>query len=221
MSNIEFFLQRPRPDAAGACAGPVARDPVTGRYWPGRFRRIASPPCSPARAGVQFFSPEGFCPVRLDPRFREDDKRAPERGALSSFAKAQLRDQFGVALAVGLPKIIEKRAALVDEHQQAAPAVIVLGVRLEMLGQIGDPLGKDRDLHLGRTGIGLAPGIVVDDFLLALGGHRHRQTPSSFRLKPRTTRSSPSPSSTRATGTEASVARWSPGCAAIPINLRP
>src|SRR4051794_12257553 len=150
-----------------------------------------------------------------------DMRSGPLGGRLRLLAKTQLRDECGVALAILLADVIEEGAALVDHHQQAAPAVIVLGVRLEMRGEVVDPLGEDRDLHLRRTGIALALGIVLDDFLLALGGHRHRQTPLSFRLKPRTTRSSPSLSSTRATGTEASVARWSPGCAAIPINLRP
>ena len=89
----------------------------------------------------------------------------------------------------------------------AAARVVVLGVRLEVLGQVGDALGEDRDLDLRRAGVGGSAGIVADDFLLAFGCNRHRGLLANYRLKPRTTRSSSSLSSTSATGTDPSVAR--------------
>src|SRR5919202_5365644 len=125
-------------------------------------------------------------------------KGAGDRRLGSSLAKAELRDEGGVALAVGLAEIIQQGAALVDEHQEAAAGMVVLRVRLEMLGEVLDALGENGDLHLGGTGVALRLGVVFDNFLLALGGHRHRQLLYVSRLKPRTTRSDPSASSTSA-----------------------
>src|SRR5690349_1469163 len=97
--------------------------------------------------------------------------------------------------------------------------MIVLRVGLEMLGEVDDPLGEDRDLDFGAAGITLAAGVLGDDLRLAFGGNRHSS--SSFDigiLNPRTTLTSPSNASTSATGTSRSIARWRPGAAAIPIS---
>ena len=84
--------------------------------------------------------------------------RPAEAGrTIASLAKPELRDELGVALVIFALEEIEQRTALVDEHEQAASGVVVLGVRLEMLGEIGDALRQDRDLHFGRPGIGAAP----------------------------------------------------------------
>ena len=76
-------------------------------------------------------------------------------GAPSLFAKTELRDEIGVTLFVLAPEIIEQRTALVDQHQQAAARMVVLRVGLEVLGQVVDALGKDRDLDFRRTGVAL------------------------------------------------------------------
>ena len=47
--------------------------------------------------------------------------------------------------------------------------MIVLGVALEMIGEVVDALGEDRDLDFGRTGVVLVAGVVANDFLLAFG----------------------------------------------------
>jgi hypothetical protein len=44
---------------------------------------------------------------------------------------------------------------------------------LEVLGQVADALGEDRDLDFGGTGIALGLGVAGNDFLLLLGGNRH------------------------------------------------
>ena len=59
------------------------------------------------------------------------------------------------ASSFGALEVVEQAAALADHHQQAAARVVVLLVRLEVLGQVGDALGQDRDLHLRRTGVAL------------------------------------------------------------------
>src|SRR3546814_6698043 len=89
-------------------------------------------------------------------------KRAPE-GALCLFPKPELRDQVQIALTIGCPEIVQQRATLVDEHQQAAARMVVLRVGLEMLGEVADALGEDRHLHLGRTGVALGAAMFLDE----------------------------------------------------------
>src|SRR3546814_17949419 len=80
------------------------------------------------------------------------------------------------------PQIVEQAAALIDHHQQAATAVIILRVGLEMPGQRVDAVGQDRDLHFRRTGVALFAGMFLDAFGLALGGNRHGLFPSNILL---------------------------------------
>src|SRR4051812_27082138 len=87
--------------------------------------------------------PYGPCPPPAGLR-APDVRSGPQRAAPKVlFAKAQFRDQGSIARMVLALEVIEEGAALVNEHQQAAPAMIVLGVGLEMLGQVDDPLGED------------------------------------------------------------------------------
>ena len=62
---------------------------------------------------------------------------------------------------------ISKKVSSVTYHlQKSAPGVIVLGVALEVLVKIVDPVGKDGDLDLGRACVSLMDGVLVDDCLL-------------------------------------------------------
>ena len=60
-----------------------------------------------------------------------------------------------------------KTTALRHHLDHAAARVIVLGVGLEMFGEVGDALRQDRDLHFRRTGVVLARGVLGHDFLFA------------------------------------------------------
>src|SRR5438046_450964 len=111
-------------------------------------------------------------------------RSGPDWAASKLLTKTQFCDQVGVARLVLLTEIVEERAALVDQHQQAAARVVVLRVGLEVLGEVGDALGEDRDLDLGRTGVAFALGMFLDQRLLALGGNRHRVTPVLLKVEP-------------------------------------
>src|SRR5665213_1466696 len=85
----------------------------------------------------------------------------------NSAAQAQACDQRFIALDVLGLDVIEQAAALGHHLDHAAAGMIVLGVRLEVFGEIGDALGQDRDLDFRRTGIVLAGSVFGDDFFLA------------------------------------------------------
>src|SRR5260363_177722 len=99
----------------------------------------------------------------------------------SSTTDVVLLEQRLVARLVVLLQIVEQRTAGRDQLQEAAAGVIILAVGLEMAGQVVDAFRQDRNLHLGRTGVTGLGGIRLDDFRLALCGHRHRQ---SLSLRP-------------------------------------
>jgi hypothetical protein len=78
----------------------------------------------------------------------------------------QAADQFMVLLDVPALEVIEQAATLRDHLEQSAPRVIVFLVRFEMLGELVDALGKQRDLHLRRPGIALVRLVRGDDLFL-------------------------------------------------------
>src|SRR5262245_3107548 len=60
--------------------------------------------------------------------------------------------------------------------------MIVLAVRLEMFGEIGDAFGQDRDLDLWRSGVAGFGRVFFDKLLLALSADRHRKIPCGLRV---------------------------------------
>ncbi len=49
----------------------------------------------------------------------------------------------------GLGQVLQQPAALPHEEQQPATAVVVVLVRLQVLGEVGDTTREHRDLNLG------------------------------------------------------------------------
>src|SRR5438309_2292443 len=73
---------------------------------------------------------------------------------------AEALDQPVIALrAFGL-QIVEQAPAAPDELQEAAAGVVILRVRLEVLGQVDDPVRQQRDLHLGRARVGVVGAVL-------------------------------------------------------------
>ena len=60
-----------------------------------------------------------------------------------------------VASEVSGLEVIQEPTALANHHKQSAAGTVVLEILLEVLGQVVDALGEQRDLHVGRTGIAL------------------------------------------------------------------
>lgn len=61
------------------------------------------------------------------------------------------------------------RATLRDQFEQASAGMIVFLMQFQMAGQFVDPFGQERDLHLGRAGVGLTFPAFLNDILLFLG----------------------------------------------------
>src|SRR5262247_304697 len=78
-------------------------------------------------------------------------------------AQAETLDQSSVALGTLVLEVLEQPAAARDELQEAAPGVMVLGVGLEVLVQIGKPVRQEGDLDFGGTGVGGMDPILPDD----------------------------------------------------------
>src|SRR3954453_6635882 len=89
-------------------------------------------------------------------------------------AQTQPLDERAVTADVGLRQVVQQAAAPPDQQEQAAPAVVVVLVLLEVLGEIADPAGQHRDLHLGRAGVVLDRRVVGHDLLLESAFERHR-----------------------------------------------
>jgi hypothetical protein len=95
------------------------------------------------------------------------------RSLVELATKTEPFDQAPVALDVGLGQVVEQPAALPDQQQQAAPAVVVVLVPLEMFGEVGDATGEHGDLNFRRAGVTLAGGVLSHDLLLGGGIKRH------------------------------------------------
>src|SRR6186997_3660309 len=76
-------------------------------------------------------------------------------------ADAEALDQIRVAVRILALQIIQEAAALADQLQEAAARVVILGVRLEMFGQIADPLAEERDLHFRGARVAVVSLVAV------------------------------------------------------------
>src|SRR5690606_1491815 len=92
-------------------------------------------------------------------------------------AQPQTLDQRAVALDVDVLEVAEEPAALAHEQQKPTTRVVVVLVLLEVLREVLDPLGEDRDLHLGGSGVCGVGGVLVDDRLLDVCIQCHRGIP--------------------------------------------
>ena len=87
--------------------------------------------------------------------------RARETARLATNLEAL--QQLFVGLEIMPFDIIEKFASAAGHRDEAAAAMKVLAVGTEVIGEVGDALGEQGDLYLGRAGIRVVRFEVGDD----------------------------------------------------------
>src|SRR5438128_7197152 len=102
-------------------------------------------------------------------------KRPPEFEWASRelLAQAKLLDQLVIFPGVPALEIVEQLATLVDHFQQAAPGMVILDVRLEVVGQPVDAGRKQGDLHFRGTRIAGGALVLLDDLRFLRNACRH------------------------------------------------
>ena len=78
-------------------------------------------------------------------------------------------DDRAVPVDVRLSQVLQQPTTLTDEDQQAATAVVVVGVRLQVFGQLADALVKSA---ICTSGLPVSPGpvaysAIISDLVLA------------------------------------------------------
>ena len=105
----------------------------------------------------------------------KDNRRPADRVACwmkALLAKVQLLQQLGVLGKIVLLEVIEELATAGSHLQKPAARVEVFAVRAQVLGQVIDASGQERDLDFGRAGILLVGFVFGDDFgFNDCGGH--------------------------------------------------
>ena len=86
-----------------------------------------------------------------------------------STTEPQRFNQRSVSANILFREVSEQSPAFPDDHLQAASASGIVLVHLEMLCQFSDPVRKDRDLDLSRTGILLVLAKLLDRLRLRSG----------------------------------------------------
>jgi hypothetical protein len=76
---------------------------------------------------------------------------------------AEALDGAAITLDIVPLEVIQKTATPTDQLKQAAAAVMVLRMGLEMLRQFRNPACQERYLHLRRAAVGLVESVVLDN----------------------------------------------------------
>ena len=76
----------------------------------------------------------------------------------------ELADKGAITLDVGVLQVVQQTPLLANQEEKAAARVMVLGVRLQVLGELPDAGGRKRDLNLGGTRV-LLTALVLRDQL--------------------------------------------------------
>jgi len=93
---------------------------------------------------------------------RKKREGGPEGPPTTLAPETQLGDDCTVALDIETLDIVKKAATTTYQHEKPTTAVMVLFVDLQVLGEVIDAITEERNLYLGRTGIGLVGTVITD-----------------------------------------------------------
>ena len=79
-------------------------------------------------------------------------------------AKAELLEELVILRQVVTLQIVEQLAAAGGHLEEATAAMEILAVGAEVLGQVIDASGQQRDLDFGRAGVFIVDFVFGDDF---------------------------------------------------------
>lgn len=79
-------------------------------------------------------------------------------------SETELLNDGAVAIDVLLLEIVQKIAALTYHLKKTAARVVVVVVEFQVLGEVGNSLGENGDLYLGRACVTLVCCVSLDDF---------------------------------------------------------
>ena len=97
---------------------------------------------------------------------RQKEEFSSFRLLLKLLSNVELFDDRTIAVDVYLGQVVQKISSVTNHLQQTATGVMIIGVLLQMLGQLIDPSGQDRDLDLGRTSVCIVQLISGDNRIL-------------------------------------------------------
>ena len=80
-------------------------------------------------------------------------------GSLST--QSQFCNQGPVTLHILFLEVPEQSPPLTDHHEQTSPAVMILFMGLQVLGEVVDTLSQQRYLNLGRTRVGGMRAVII------------------------------------------------------------
>src|SRR5215207_2883000 len=103
-------------------------------------------------------------------------QREPRRNRRLA-AQTETLDELAVAVDVDIGEVAEQTTTLTDEEEQATTRVVVVLVLLQVLGEVLDPLGEDRDLDLRGSSVTGVGRVLFDDRLLGVCIECHRWDP--------------------------------------------
>src|SRR5688572_27001100 len=107
---------------------------------------------------------------KLDWGVRGEHASPEGEGVAGLLANPERVDELAIAVDTLRLEIVEEPATLTDQLQEPTARMMVLRVGLEVLREVSDPLGEERDLHLGGTGVPLVRRELLDHVLLATRG---------------------------------------------------
>ena len=65
------------------------------------------------------------------------------------FTQTKSCDKGTITLDILILQVAQETSSLTDQHQQTSAGMMIFLVYFQMLGELGDALGKKRDLYLG------------------------------------------------------------------------
>ena len=78
-------------------------------------------------------------------------------------AYLELFDNRAVTVDILALQILKQRTALTDHSKQTAARMVVVLVHLQVLGELVDSLGEDRNLNFGRARVLFMNAVILDD----------------------------------------------------------